>query len=100
MSEPKQWAGLVNVEVVSGTAQDGPEDFRGFVTVRAVAEDGSIMAGQLDPDELRAMALTFLSAAEAAEQDAMVFRVLVASVGAPAEVAARVVMDMRKERGR
>lgn len=75
-TEPKKWAGLVNIEVVSGTAQDGPEDFRGFVTVRAIAEDGSIMAGQLDPDELRAMALSFLSAAEAADQDALVFRVL------------------------
>jgi hypothetical protein len=99
VSADKHWAPLVKVEVVSGTAQDGPEDFRGFVTVRAIAEDGSIMAGQLDPDEVRAMALNFLSVAEAADQDALVFRVMVKNVGASAEVAARVVQDMRKERG-
>lgn len=97
-TEPKKWAGLVNIEVVSGTAQDGPEDFRGFVTVRAIAEDGSIMAGQLDPDELRAMALSFLSAAEAADQDALVFRVLTKR-GIAADVAAIMVRDMRGERG-
>ncbi len=100
MTEPKQWAGLVNIETVSGTAQDGPEDFRGFVTVRAVAEDGSIMAGQLEPDEVRQMALSFLSVAEAADQDALIFRVMTKNIGAPAEVVAGLVMDMRKERGR
>lgn len=94
----RDWAGLVNVECVSGTAQDGPDEFRGFVTVRAQAEDGSWMAGQLTPTEIRQMAMQFLEAAEAAEQDAMVFRVLVRNVGAPTEVAAQVVMDMRRER--
>ena len=44
----KDWAGLVHVEVVSGTAEDGDgPGFHGFVTVRVLAEDGSHMAGQL-----------------------------------------------------
>jgi glycine cleavage system aminomethyltransferase T len=95
----KDWAGLVNVETVSGTADDGEGQFRGFVTVRAVAEDGSFMSGQLSPDEVRQMALNFLSVAEAADQDALVFRVMVNRVKVPVETVAQVVMDMRKERG-
>jgi 16S rRNA G527 N7-methylase RsmG len=93
----REWAGLTNVEVVSGTAKDGPEEYRGFVTVRAVAEDGSVMAGQLPPDELRGMALNFLSVAEAAEQDAMVMKVLT-KTGVEEDAAALVITMMRGER--
>lgn len=98
----KDWAGLTNVEVTSGTADDveeGKHTYRGFVTVRAVAEDGSIMAGQLDPAEVRQMAMQFLECAEAAEQDALVFKVMTREVGVPAEAVAGLVMAMRKERG-
>lgn len=95
----KTWAGLTRVEVTSGTADDGDNNYRGFVTVRALAEDGSFMAGQLGPDEVRQMAMQFLEAAEAAEQDAVVFRVLTDKVGVPVNIVAQVVMDMRKARG-
>ncbi|HSS11550.1 MAG TPA: hypothetical protein VLL25_16815 [Acidimicrobiales bacterium] len=96
----KQWAGLTYVEVVSGTAQDGPTAFRGFVTVRALGEDGSVMAGQLRPGEVRAMALQFLEAAEAAEQDAIVFTILTRDQGADPDEVAGLVQAMRAERDR
>jgi hypothetical protein len=95
----RDWAPLVEVEVVSGTAQDGPGNFRGFVTVRALAEDGSHMAGQLSPAELRQMAMQFLEVAEAAEQDAIVMSMLVQDVELDREDAARFIMAMRGRRG-
>jgi hypothetical protein len=67
--------------------------------VRALAEDGSFMTGQLDPADVREMAMQFLESAEAAEQDALVFLVLTEKVGVPANIVAQVVMDMRKARG-
>ena len=95
----KDWEGLVRVEVTSGTADDGEGRYRGFVTVRALAEDGSIMAGQLDPAEVRQMALQFLEVAEAAEQDALIFKVMTEKVGVEAMVVAGLIMDLRKARG-
>ena len=95
----KQWAGLTNVEVVSGTAQDSETVFRGFVTVRAIADDGSMMSGQLDPKTLRDMALNFLAVAEAAEQDAIVMTMLTRDVDLDLDAAARFVHMMRDERG-
>jgi hypothetical protein len=77
---------------------DSRTSFRGFVTVRATAEDGSWMAGQLSPVEVRAMALQFLEAAEAADQDGIVFTMLTRDVGFAPEDAAGFVMLMRKER--
>jgi hypothetical protein len=93
------WAGLVRIEVQSGTADDGENNFRGFVTVTARDEGGGTMKGQLSSDDLRAMAMQFLESAEAAEQDALVFKVLVNEVDIPASTAAYVVRAMRKERG-
>jgi hypothetical protein len=95
----KTWEGLTRVEVTSGTADDGDNHFRGFVTVRALAEDGSFMVGQLDPADVRQMAMQFLECAEAAEQDALVFLILTEKVGVPVNIVAQVVMDMRKARG-
>lgn len=94
----RQWAELASVEVVSGTAQDSPTKYRGFVTIRAIAADGSIMMGQLDPATLRQQALQFLEAAEAAEQDAIVFTMLTRDMGLPVEGAGQFVAMMRKER--
>lgn len=93
----REWADLIGIEVISGTAEDEPTKFRGFVTVRAEAKDGSFLSGQLDPDDLRAMALNFLQVAEAAEQDAIVMEKLV-EMEIPPEIAARFVMDMREKR--
>lgn len=94
----RTWAGLTGIDVESGTAMDSPTDFRGFVTVRATAEDGSWMAGQLSPAEVRAMALQFLEVAEAADQDGIVLSILAREVGLAPEDAAEFVMLMRKER--
>jgi hypothetical protein len=97
----KTWAGLVNVEVTSGTAQGGPIEaptFRGFVTIRAIAEDGSFMTGQLDPAELRVMAMRFLSVAEAADQDAMLLGVLSTVYGMDTAIAAQVILALRAKR--
>lgn len=94
----RDWAGLVGIDVVSGTAQDGPTEYRGFVTIRAEAEDGSFMSGQLSPGEVRAMALQFLEAAEAADQDAIVFKLMTREMDVPVEVVGAFVMSMRRER--
>ena len=91
---------LVDVEVVSGTAQDPDGSFRGFVTIRATAADGSFLTGQLDPAMLRKMAGNFLAAAEAAVGDAVVMTMLVRDIELPAPDAARFVMAMRAERHR
>jgi len=64
--------GLANIEMTSGVS----EQHKGFVTVRATGEyagEPVILLGQLTPDEMRAHALAYLEAAEAAESDAAVF---------------------------
>jgi hypothetical protein len=91
---------LVDIEVTSGLALRGEEEFRGFLTVRALAEDGSIMSGQLDPDEVRKMALNFLRVAEGAVLDAMVMNLMVHKVGLEPAGAAAFIQDMRAERHR
>jgi hypothetical protein len=84
---------------VSGTAEDGPESFRGFVTLRSEASNGDVLLGQLPPAEVRALALSLLSAAEAADQDAIVFTIMVRDLGLPPEAVAGLVTAMRAERG-
>ena len=54
--------------------------------------------GQVDPDELRAMALRWLEAAEAAEADALVFAALRA-VGWEVTDAVRFIEQLRRRRG-
>lgn len=94
---------LVGIFGESGTAiqvrADGTKVFRGFVTLTATSVLGPGLAGQLDPGEVRKLALQLLSVAEAAEQDAMIFRVMTGKVGAPADAVAQLVRDLREERG-
>jgi hypothetical protein len=90
---------LVDIEVVSGLAERESE-YRGFLTIRATAEDGSFMSGQLDPSEVRKMALNFLQAADAATSDAVVMNMLTGKIGLPANAAGRFIGDMRTERQR
>lgn len=59
--------GLTGVNVVSGTTAEG----KPFCTVEATMANGTSASGQLSPEEVRMMALHFLSAAEAAESDAV-----------------------------
>ena len=95
MSELKM---LTGIDMESGTAMDDPEHYRGFLIVRATAEDGSVLVGQLNPDEVRAMALQWLEAAEAAEQDRIVMTMLTRDIGIDPPTAARFVSAMRDER--
>ena len=90
--------GLKGVWCVSGTAMDGPGQFRGFVTVRAEDVNGGELVGQLDVEAVRTMALQFLQVAEAAEQDAIIFRMLTRDVGSTPDQAAAFVTKMREER--
>lgn len=63
-------ADLAAVDVRSGVNGDG----EGFCTVVASSASGRLLVGQLTPDEVRALALSWLEAAEAAEHDAAVLR--------------------------
>lgn len=55
--------------------------------------------GQLAPDEVRQMALAWLQAAEAAEQDAIVYGILTQSVDMDPADAAQFIFQMRQARG-
>jgi hypothetical protein len=69
-----------------------------FLSVVAVTEGGRFIAGQLDPNEARQMALAWLAAAEAAEQDAAVLR-CIRKLELPDELAGAVVIELRNSRG-
>ena len=84
---------LVSIDVRSGVNEAG----EGFCTVIAHGQNGRMMLGQLDPETVRTMALDWLGAAEAAETDAIVFRLL-REVGLPDEVVGNFVAKMRAER--
>src|SRR5262245_56485879 len=84
---------LEHIEVVSGVNHKG----EGFCTVSAVGDDRTLMVGQLPPQAVRYMALQWLESAEAAEQDAAVFRVL-QRLELPSELAAMVITELREGR--
>jgi hypothetical protein len=86
---------LVHIEVESGVSVSTGE---AFCTVRAKAEAGTVLVGQLPPEEVRQMALNFLAGAEAAEMDAMVMAELTDTVGLDKESAARFVAALRSRR--
>jgi hypothetical protein len=88
-------ATLSGVNIESGTNTEG----KPFCHVIATAANGWTMQGQLDPDEVRAMALAWLAAAEAAEQDGAVLRTCL-RLELPVHLAAAVVGELRKTRGR
>lgn len=71
------------------------EQFEPFCTVSV---NGGDLLGQLSPQEVRDMALQWLGAAEAAEQDSLVFRVA-GQFGLEHRHAAAFVVEMRKLRG-
>jgi hypothetical protein len=91
---------LRSIDMESGTAMDGPTEFRGFIQVRAVAENDDVMTGQLSPDDVRKMALQWLSVAEAAEQDRIVMTMMTRDVGLSVEVAINFIANMREERAK
>ncbi len=57
-------------------------------------------AGQLSPDEVRAMALQWLEAAEAAEQDAMVVAEMTQGLGIDLQTAGAFVASLRHRRSK
>ena len=70
-----------------------------FVEVTVMLDGHTHAIGQLSPDETRQHGLAYLAAAEAAEQDALVFKVLTEGVGLDKEHAGAFVLRMREERG-
>lgn len=88
-------SGLTGIDIEAMSTPDG----KPFCFVKAAGQLGE-MIGQLTPGEVRVMALAWLAAAEAAEQDAMVLAALTdpEGVGLPLDVAALVVADVRMRR--
>jgi hypothetical protein len=86
---------LARIDVTSGvSAFTG----KGFCVVEAVTESEDRIVGQLSPDEVRAMALHWLTAAEAAEHDAMVHAELIEGAGLAADVADGFLLALRTRR--
>jgi hypothetical protein len=63
---------IISIDVRSGVNEKGA----GFITIVATTEDKEFKMGQVDPKTLRGMALQFLEAAEAAETDAIIYKLL------------------------
>ena len=85
---------LVSIEVRSGVNEKG----EGFCTIVAESGDGRMLLGQMPPDMIRKIALDYLGAAEAAETDAIVFRLLRDKFNLDLPIVGAFVADMRNER--
>lgn len=85
---------LAHINIENGVNEQGQP----FLSVTAISTKGEMMLGQLSPDEVRNHALAYLEAAEAAEQDAAVLRV-VRNLGLPDEMAGAVIIELRNSRG-
>lgn len=77
----------------SGVAADG---YRPFVHVA----HGTALRGQMSPAETRQYALRLLAAADAAESDALIVRLLTQGIGIPLGVVAQLLLDLRGMRHR
>jgi len=84
---------LEGIFVTSGVNEAGV----GFLTVAAHGSGGTILLGQLDPVQVRQMALDWLEAAEAAEQDAAVLR-CVRKLDLPDVLAGAIITELRETR--
>ena len=82
---------LTNVVVEAGVNEAGD----GFVTVTAFGRD-VVLIGQLDCETVRTMALSWLSAAEAAEHDAATLRTC-RRLELPDELAGVIITEMRAD---
>jgi hypothetical protein len=82
---------IVGIEIRSGVNEEGV----GFNTVVVSTQGGQMLLGQLDPGTVRTMALDWLGAAEAAETDGIVFRLLTERFGLEPEIAGGFVVSMR-----
>ena len=86
---------LREINLVSGVNEQG----EGFITVSCVSGSRELMVGQLSPSELRDHGQACFEGAEAAETDAIVFRLLRDKFELPLEVIAGFISDMRASRG-
>ena len=84
---------LVGITVTNGVNERGEP----FVTIAATGRGGTILIGQASPDELREHALSYLGAAEAAEQDAATLRTI-RKLELPDELAGRIIAELRDSR--
>lgn len=89
---------LADIYMTSGLATDEDGNYEGFVTISCQDQAGNIFTGQADPDEVRTMALRWLEAAEAADQDCIVMTMLTRDLDIPPEHAAGFIRAMRSER--
>jgi len=84
---------LTSIDVRSGVNEAGD----GFLTIIATAGDGRMILGQLDPTTVRRMAMDWVEAAEAAEQDAAVLR-CIRKLELPEQLAGAIVAELRNSR--
>jgi hypothetical protein len=89
---------LADIYMTSGLATDAEGKYEGFVTISCQDQAGNIFTGQADPSEVRMMALRWLEAAEAADQDCIVMTMLTRDLNIPPEHAAGFIRAMRSER--
>lgn len=86
---------LDNIHIESGvSAFDGSP----FCRITCRSTKGDLMSGQLPPNEIRLMALSWLEAAESSEHDAGVFTLLKDKLDADDETAAMFLQALREGR--
>lgn len=71
------------------------DKLEGFCTISI---NGGDLLGQLSPDEVRGLALQWLAAAEAAEQDSIVASMLTKDIGLDLNTALGFIVKMRDRR--
>lgn len=84
---------LQSIFITSGVNDDG----KPFCTIAVHSTDRMVLIGQMSPEELRGMALGWLGAAEAADQDAAVLRVL-RDLELPDQLAGMIITNLREYR--
>jgi len=89
---------LADIYMTSGLTTNEDGMYSGFVTISCQDSKGNVFTGQADPDEVRTMALRWLEAAEAADQDRIVMTMLTRDLDIPPQHAAGFIRAMREER--
>lgn len=84
---------LESINITSGVNEKGD----GFCTISVISKGRDILIGQLNPKEVRDMALDWLESAEAADQDAAVLR-CIRKLELPDQLAGMVITELRNSR--
>jgi hypothetical protein len=88
---------LANLVIVNGVN----DRLEGFVTITAQGSKGTLLVGQLSIEECREHGILFISIAEAAQQDAVAFKVLknlFPEEGMAEKLAGLIITKLREER--